>query len=327
MRYSEPEAWGQILHDQREQNVAAATREYREYLEARNARVASFKPLGEDDVASGLLNKFMIGTDPEFVVLDNDGVVVNTDGTLPHTGVVGWDHGGQVVEIRPEPAHGVYALTKRLQKEIMSNEALATLAKYKWRAGALIRARVARADTMTNARGERTLTLGGHVHIDQPPDPEGEEHQLRLSSLDRVTQWLEELDILPQKESAARREDPTARRNGYGKFGDWRSAGGRDGQPPRMEYRTMASWLFDPKVTFLALTMAKLAAAVPQVTLDKLKKGACSYSALRDYLENFRFRDTNARRALEKLFEGHNVKYLQIDPTENFRPRWKELGL
>src|SRR6266478_2561142 len=113
----------------------------------------------------------------------------------------------------------------------MRNEALALLSKYKWRAGALIKARMARADTLTNARGERVLTLGGHVHIDQPPDTESEEHTLRLSSLDRVTQWLEELDILPQKESIARREDPTARRHGYGKFGDWRPAGGRDGQP------------------------------------------------------------------------------------------------
>lgn len=280
------------------------------------------QPLGEDDMPQKLINGWLIGCDPEFVAMDARGQIVNTEGTIPHAGVVGYDHSGDVIEIRPEPAHGTYILIKRLQKEILHNEHLAKLAQYKWRAGAYVQARTTRG---TN----RVLTLGGHVHLDMPPKQYGEDpevHDLRIAALDRVTDWLEKLDILPLKESIARRTDPNAVRLHYGQFSDWRPAGGTGvGAKSRMEYRTMCSWLVDPKVAYLALTTAKIAASMPQLTLDGLKKGQHSWPKMGTWMESYRFRDSNVRRALEKLWDAG--KQPKVDPTESFRERWQTLGL
>jgi len=279
------------------------------------------QPLGEEDVPSGLINNWLIGCDPEFVVLDAAGRVVSVNNILPANGVVGYDHSGDVIEIRPEPAHGTYALVKRLQKEILTNKYLEPLANHRWRAGAYIRARVPRLG------GERILTLGGHVHIDQPPKQYGEDeedHDLRIDALDRGTQWLEGLDILAQSESQARRSDPNAIRNRYGQFGDWRPAG--KGGRPRMEYRTMCSWLYDPRAAYLALTVAKLATQTPEITLESLKKGRYSWSGLGAWLENYRTKDTNARRALERLFDG-GKRVPKMDPAAGFRDNWRSLNV
>lgn len=308
----------------RQANYDSALTQWQEYLNWRATHTPSktLQPLGEDDVPAKLINNWLVGCDPEFVVMDKNGRVVNTDGILPHTGVVGWDHSGDVVEIRPEPAHGTYALVKRLQKEIIGNPHLAKLSEYKWRAGAYVRARVTRLNS------ERILTLGGHVHIDQPPaDGHGEDqerHDLRIQALDRVTDWMEKLDVLPSKECGERRNDPTAIRNHYGQWSDWRVSG-NEGSRRRMEYRTMCSWLFDPKVTYLALTLAKIAAAQPQLTIEGLKKGQHSWEKLGGWLEAYRFRDANVRRALEKMWEGK--KPPKVNPDCNFRERWTELGI
>lgn len=296
--------------------------QYQKFLAWRSSTTPSkvLQPLGEEDVPQKLINNWMIGCDPEFVAMDNRGQIVNTEGTLPHNGVVGYDHSGDVIEIRPEPAHGTYALITRLRKEILTNEYLKLLQQYRWRAGAYVRARTTRGN-------ERILTLGGHVHLDMPPKQGGEEpevHDLRIAALDRVTDWLEKLDVLPLKESTERRNDANAVRNHYGQFGDWRAAGIPGGRP-RMEYRTMCSWLIDPKVAYLALTSAKIAACMPQLTLESLKRGQHSWEKMQGWLENYRFRDSNVRRALEKMWdEGSKPK---VDPTVDFKERWKVLGL
>lgn len=166
------------------------------------------------------------------------------------------------------------------------------------------------------------------MHIDQPPaDGHGEDqerHDLRIQALDRVTDWMEKLDVLPSKECGERRNDPTAIRNHYGQWSDWRVSG-NEGSRRRMEYRTMCSWLFDPKVTYLALTLAKIAAAQPQLTIEGLKKGQHSWEKLGGWLEAYRFRDANVRRALEKMWEGK--KPPKVNPDCNFRERWTELGI
>jgi len=317
------ESWEEIIARQR--NYTSALDQFEAYRKWRALQTPEEKlgPLEEEDVARGLINKWLVGCDPEFVVMDNLNRVVTVDGIIPHDGIVGWDHSGDVIEIRPEPAHGTYKLLQRLQKEILSNQELKQLEAYRWRAGAYIRARV------TGRGAERILTLGGHVHIDQPPKARGEEnedHEHRIRALDRVTEWLEGFDVLPQAECAMRRNDPTAVRNHYGQFGDWRPAGGDGGSRPRMEYRTMCSWLYEPKAAYLALTSAKLAAYAPEVVLESLKKHRHSWQGFAGWLDYFRTKDLNARRALEKLFDGVERPF-KVDPSVNFRENWRTLGV
>lgn len=308
---------------QRNAAYEEAFQQLQEYIRWREQNTpTNIQPLGEDDVPAKLINSWMVGCDPEFVVMDTKGGIVSTDGILPHNGVVGYDHSGDVVEIRPEPAHGTYALVRRLQKEILHNEHLKRLEPYKWRAGAYIRARVSRTG------GERILTLGGHVHIDMPPVDYGEEpdrHKLRIDALDRVTDWLEKLDVLPSKECSDRRNDANAVRNHYGQWSDWRPAAAGSGHP-RMEYRTMCSWLFNPKVAYLSLTLAKIAAATPELTLEGLRKGQHSWPKLGTWLEHYRNRDSNVRRALEAMWDD-GKKPLHVPVDVNFREQWETLGL
>jgi hypothetical protein len=244
-----------------------------------------------------VINKFQLGCDPEFVALDDKGHIIIGRG-LDHHGEVGYDHGGRVLEIRPEPSKGAYALVKKIRR-LLGDEKLRRLGASKFRAGARF----------------GTESLGGHVHFGLPPDVIGRDGKT-IPALDVVTGLLEHLDILPKAESANRR------RGEYGKFGDIRTSHGKDGVP-HLEYRTMASWLHDPKVAFLCLTVAKLAASDPVGALAALK-GATSYSKLVDWVGNYRSKDTNAKRVYEKL---GNHKLVAVDPDVDFRTRWEDLGL
>jgi hypothetical protein len=242
---------------------------------------------------TGMLNTFLVGCDPEFVALNARGEQINVSPFFT-TEEIGYDHGGRVGEFRPEPTKGTYALTKKLQRLIKSD----------------VVGRVGAAKLRAGARIGRD-TLGGHVHLGFPV-PRANDG--RISALDRVTDVLEKLDILPQAECSARRGA-----GAYGRFGDARDSNGH------MEYRTMASWLHDPRVAYLCLTAAKLAACDPKGTVDTLPAGA-SFNALVEWFRSYRSKDINARRALERVLSlGH--KPLQVYPDVDFRERWRELGL
>jgi hypothetical protein len=269
-----------------------------------------------------VINDFQIGCDPEFIMLDDKGTQVMPPWATPD-GEVGYDHAGRVFELRPNPTQGTFALVRRLKRLIFA-EKLEPLKNNKYRAG---------------ARAGRE-SLGGHVHFSFPlieytflpiqgRDGLGQlsqgfvqtgfdsrfclQAEAAIPALDKLTSVLEHLDILPKEESTNRR------RGQYGKFGDVRDSNGH------MEYRTMASWLYDPKVAYLCLTGAKLAAAAPDVALESLK-GVTSFAGLEKWFEKFGSKDINARRALDKVF-CKGLKGVQVSPDVNFRERWETLGL
>jgi len=281
-----------------------------------------------------MINTFQIGCDPEFVALGVDGKLINVcpdcgndeneeecrKELVPEDGEIGWDHSGRVLELRPKPTQGTFALCRRLQR-LVKDACEIPLKASKFRAGA-------------TCAGEM---LGGHVHFgfplkytDRKPDarwfsagevpanytiPVALDDKLvqTISALDKVTYILEHLDILPMGESANRRK---------GKYGKWGEIRDSDGH---LEYRTMASWLYDPRVAFLCLTAAKLAAADPRGTLDALAK-VTSFEGVKGWMELYKDKDANARRACEKVFTL-GLKSVQVDPDVDFRERWKELGI
>jgi hypothetical protein len=267
-----------------------------------------------------LVNDFLVGCDPEFIILDDKGKVVNVQRQFDNNpkGEVGFDHNGMEVECRPKPARGTYMVLKRLQQLILTHNRLEKLKDKKWRSGAFY------------DNGDRKLTLGGHVHLGLPPAGYGAaqaEHDARISALDRVTKFMEGLDLLPTVECERRRTvgDDHNRMERYGRWGDWRVAGEDEGNGvARTEYRTMASWLYSPEIAYLALTGAKLAACAPSVALDILKARNVSYESFRQFFEHFKHRDTNAVRAVEKVL-CKNVSQLQAQPDINFRPVWERI--
>lgn len=264
-----------------------------------------------DDKEEGeVVNKFVIGCDPEFVALDQRGAVVNVAHNLTPDGEVGYDHNGRVVELRPRPAKGTYALVRRIKTLLESDQAQRINAA-KFRAGACVLA------------GGNRVVLGGHFHYDLDPYTEAGNltaaHNTRLVALDKATRLLELLDILPKDESDVRRKSTE-----YGKFGAYRIPANREGKR-HTEYRTMASWLYDPRVAFTCLTAAKLAAAEPDATIEELE-GATSFLRLAKWVTLFKTKDQNARRLLERVFsKGH--KSLVVQPDADFRENWRELEL
>jgi Phage phiEco32-like COOH.NH2 ligase-type 2 len=255
-----------------------------------------------------VINNFLLGCDPEFIALDTLGKTVHLDIEEEE---IGTDHGGRVGEFRPKPCKGAYALTKRIQRLILS-PTVQRIQAAKLRAGA-------------RANEE---SLGGHVHFGfknpvQPvtyydPNDRNTPYKVKnkgddtiVKALDKVTGLLEHLDILPLQESSNRR------RGSYGKWGDVRDSGGHT------EYRSMCSWLYDPKVAFLCLTAAKLAAADPKGTLETLNK-VTGFEGLRKWIIGYRSKDSNALRVLNNIPEH---KMVQVDPSVDFRERWRELGL
>lgn len=240
-----------------------------------------------------MLNNFLVGCDPEFAALNGSGTQINLANHLRSNGEIGYDHGGRVGEFRPEPTRGTYALTKKLHRLINSG-VVANLGAAKLRSGAKV----------------LNDSLGGHVHFGFPVPRPGD---AKITALDSVTRTLEHLDILPRQESITRR------RGGYGHFGDVRDSGGH------LEYRTMASWLLDPKVAFLCLTAAKLACCDPTETAQILGR-VTSFEGLSEWFNRYRTRDINARRVTDRVLNrGH--KAIQVPPDVDFRENWRELGI
>ena len=316
------------------------------------------------------INDFLVGCDPEFVVLNSSGEIVNTntgDEPLPKEGIIGYDHSGTVVEIRPEPCKGTYTLLKRI-RELLNCSTLDPWRKYTWKAGAWC------------ATPSRNLPLGGHVHLDILPGDnmyadvpyqlrdarqtletlnasialvreeisfeEGDNRALArrrlathmrrriktqdlmkklykaqrevtpVKALDAVMRRLEALDILPQKEGKARRSQGQ-----YGTYGSFRNSKKGTSNEDHLEYRTFPSWLTAPELAFLVLTLSKIAACEPAHTREALM-GDEGFKRLVRLVEDIAPKDDNAQRLLDNvLSKGH--KALVIDPTGDFKGRWK----
>jgi hypothetical protein len=245
------------------------------------------------------VNKFEVGCDPEFAVLDKTGNLVDVQ-NLGHEGVVGYDHGGDCAELRPAQARGLWTLIKRLQVLIAPPyPSLKPFYQQRWRAGAYYR----------STDGE-TVALGGHVHFNIhrslfPP--------LALSALDRVTNVLERCDILPRGECVVRRTQTL-----YGKWAQIR----HDTPDQHVEYRTMASWLFSPWISFLCLTLAKLAVVDPPGVTFNNDSGP---REIIEFLERFRGKDQNVDRLLAKLERDRT--WLVVKPDDDIKEAWaKPLG-
>lgn len=281
----------------------------------------------KDENEMKTINKFMIGADPEFMPL-HKGVHRNVNGFVDraykdfHV-----DHDGDVLEINPEPSMSSYRLTRNIRRLLTQHALTKKLMRegFRFQAGAI-------ANT-----GRRTVGLGGHVHIDVPLyskkttrdhyDAFGDlierggvinvitpEAKAIIDALDKVTERLEKLDILPTAQSDLRRKSTH-----YGKFGDVRQANNAN----RLEYRTMCSWLHSPIATMLALTVAKLAAADPSAVDDLLHHKGHSEANLRKFFEAFATKDLDAKRVVERIFE-QGVK-LQGDPTADLLRTWKSI--
>lgn len=237
------------------------------------------------------LQDITLGCDPEFVGY-LDGKRINFEYVLPgFDGQLGYDHGGRVAELRPPPAKFARTIIKRLRAIMQGAPAAARVAS--WKGGAV----ASNPDT----------ALGGHIHLGV--DYQTWQHAL-VPALDALTTQMFKLDILPDQDNKGRE------RLGYGQMGDTRTA--MRGTCRVLEYRSMCSWLFDPKVAMLALTGAKLAAADPSFATETLK-GPASHKKLHAFFEKWRD-NSDAKYCCEQILSG---KPLVAKPDRDIQEAWE----
>ena len=236
-----------------------------------------------------LLNNFLLGADPEFAILE-DGHLRQFQGAVDRYAPWGLDHGNWVMELHPKPEFSVRQMIANLKVSFNDFAIAAPLGK--WRAGARV------------AAPERVVTLGGHVHVDQPSCSGSQ-----AAALDLFTQHLERLDILPRVECEERRTSH------YGRYGDIRVEHGH------FEYRTFPSWLFSQRVTKLCFTGTKLAIIDPTGPAETLgSPDRASIPLLKSFFERFQHRDDDVDWLLaSSLFE----RKLNVRPDRDLRDVWK----
>lgn len=266
------------------------------------------------------VNSFLIGADPECVVVNKAGEHVNVKPFTVKDADVAWDHEGDVLELKPKPAKSTYRLIRRMRKLILLDAVSKDLIGhgYKFRGGAHFKT------------PKRIITLGGHVHFGLPfattqhyndyYDGNGDnmsmnlftkDNQERVKALDRLTVCLENLDILPKEESKHRRKVG----QNYGKLGAVRCANDDN----HWEYRSMCSWLHSPVSAFICLTSAKLAAFHPDSITAEFKE----VKDLKELFEKFKSKDLDAARAIEMIFERKIPLEAQVDLS--LQDTWKSL--
>lgn len=236
------------------------------------------------------VNDFLVGADPEFVVIEQ-GHLKNCRDLATRNKPWGLDHDGWVIEPHPKPEFSVRVLVQNLK--ISMNDYATVSPTGVWKAGAYL------------AAPERRVTLGGHVHFDRRTYIIEQ-----IVALDLFTKYLEALDILPKDDCVKRRNHGT-----YGDYSDVRAEHGH------FEYRTMPSWLYSQRVTKLCLTGAKLLMVDPgaaQETLGATARAA-SIEKLKSMFERFRHKDEDADWLLSTTLN----RKLNIKPDRDLRDVWK----
>jgi hypothetical protein len=303
------------------------------------------------------LNKFLVGADPEFLMVGENNVLRPFRADLElDAGTIGPDHGDYVAELRPTPCKGTYQLVKNVQK-LLTCDKLTDYRTAKWLAGPVQTVEVPIDDedgdlacgcccyhhhqehecTGNPDAGREgveteshTQPMGGHIHLDiRANDPEW---NTVVDALDVQYRVLEDLEVFPKEAVELRRgegygkyKEITCNSLEEGRYGKDDVDRGNYGDPAQyhMEFRTPPSWLFHPRVAMLSLTGAKLAASDPAGTLEFFKDKTASLNTLRNWYDRYTTKDTNAARVAEKILAGK--RHLRFDLNTDLKEVWREL--
>lgn len=240
------------------------------------------------------LEDITLGCDPEFSVYDSSGRRCNVSQWLGAYGGLGYDHGGRVAEVRPQYAKNARTVVKRI-RDLMVAAPAGMRRAGKWRAGAY--------------SPDPDMPMGGHIHLGVEMDEQGPNG---VEALDALTTALYKLDLLPERDNARRIE------LGYGQLGNIRYET-KGGGIMCAEYRSMPSWLYDPRVALLALAGAKFVAADPKAALELLDPKVAGHKKLHEFFGRFKGKSLDAQYITEKVL----VDGLKVDPTSDIRDTWE----
>jgi len=185
------------------------------------------------------IERITIGADPEFGLIDDNGILHRGSAILPGTKNSKFGADGPGVEVRPSPSCNHIALVKNIQKIFENPPTNAD--KFHWRGGA-------------THKDKRVYWFGGHIHLGRPNFLDAKE---AYPAYQRIAHVLDTTLAFPMV--AFDTPEPYLRRNGckygYGKAGDIRAD---YPEQDRFEYRVLSGlWLTHPTLAKVALGVAK----------------------------------------------------------------------
>ncbi len=183
---------------------------------------------GSDALISDSIVDIVIGSDPEFVLMDDNNQIISarTINNFSQYSPIG--HDGAMAELRPNPGITPEDLVANI-KSLFSNEKLTKHIKnLNWHSGVYYKNAI------------RNFPIGGHIHISNPAKISALSVRQRSIFFIMFTKILDELLALPMIRLdgvvGAKR-----RATSYGGFGDIRLSAGH------LEYRTLSgAWLSHP---------------------------------------------------------------------------------
>ena len=186
----------------------------------------------------------VIGTDPEFLLVDEDFVVKNAQSILGKIGDFGGD--GAMAEIRPKPEVSVDQLVENMRSIFKDFQNDKRIEKYRWIA------------TCCHQDDNRGYPVGGHIHVGNPSQLMSQPKVLREKFYKVLNKILDEYLALPLvkldgREGRFRRKPNAAPMGPFGHFGGLRTDLGR------LEHRTLSGiWILHPELSKATLGTAKV---------------------------------------------------------------------
>ncbi len=180
---------------------------------------------------------FLIGTDPEIVLVKPDNTLLKVRGVIPEQGQFGVDGHGYIAELRPEPAMFPKDLTENLRTAMASR--YHTLKNYRWQASPWL----------------YDKPLGGHIHFGVDME------DTAVEALEKLMPIILAL-IEPNAAAKQRRSFAFYHQTPYGLLGDVRAKNWG------WEWRVPSSFIISPGVTTAVLALCK-AIVYEQITDSK----------------------------------------------------------
>jgi hypothetical protein len=185
----------------------------------------------------------VIGTDPEFLIVDADFSVKNAQNLLGKMGDFGGD--GAMAEVRPKPEVSVDQLVENMRDIFKAFKDDNRIGKYRWVA------------TCWHHDGSRGYPVGGHIHVGNPSQLMEKSSTIRSKFYKVLNKIMDEYLAIPMvkldgKDGLQRRKPGAAPMGPFGHYGGLRTDLGR------LEHRTLSGiWMIHPELSKVVLGTAK----------------------------------------------------------------------
>ena len=206
---------------------------------------------GAKDVwISQSIDDTVIGGDPEFILLNEDGLVkyANNVAEFGHAGQLASD--GPLAEIRPDPSISVSEFVDSITKILRTHRKAKAITRYDWMASCCWLGEG--NDWGDHMRNE--WPVGGHIHVGTPAQVATKckaDKLFERSFYVALCKILDELLAIPAMKIDNKKES-IIRRKRYGAYGCYRT------DHSRLEYRALSGmWMAHPKLATIILGTAK----------------------------------------------------------------------